>query len=69
MLEQLADTLLDQFVEFCARDKEKIETRILKPVMHYLAVRFSWCIRVFQAVAILVLVQTIVLLYLLVRST
>lgn len=68
MLQQLADSLLDQFVEFCARDREKIEARILKPALHYLAERFAWCIHVFQAVAVLVLMQTIVLLYLLVRT-
>ena len=67
LLQQLADNLLDQFVEFCTRDRDKIESRILKPALRYLAERFAWCIRVFQAVAVLVLVQTIVLLYLLVR--
>lgn len=68
MLKHLADTFLDQFIDYCSRDKEKLETRVLRPALQYLAERFSWGIRIFQAVAVLVLIQTVVLLWILLRE-
>lgn len=67
MLQHLADSFIDQFVDYCARDKEKLEARVLRPALQYLAERFSWGIRIFQAVAVLVLIQTGVLLWILLR--
>ena len=70
MIQQLADSVVDQFIEYCSRDtsREKLETRVLRPMLQYLAERFAWGIRVFQAVAILVLIQTVVLLWVLLRE-
>lgn len=71
MLNHLADGLLDQFIDYCSKDesRQKIETRVLRPALQYLAERFAWGIRVFQAVAVLVLIQTLVLLWVLLRET
>lgn len=69
MFQQVADSVIDRFVEYCARDKDRLEARVLRPAMQYLAERFAWCIRVFQAVAVLVLIQTVVLLWLLLRTS
>lgn len=68
MLQPLADSLFDQFIAYCTRDKEKLEARVLQPALQYLAERFAWGIRIFQAVAVLVLIQTGVLLWILLRE-
>lgn len=70
MLHQLADGLLDQFIDYCSKDesRQKLEARVLRPALQYLAERFAWGIRVFQAVAVLVLIQTVVLLWVLMKS-
>ena len=66
LLEQLVQSL----VEYCNRQetREQLETRVLAPVTRYLAERFAWSVRLFQAVAVLVLVQTLILLWLLFRE-
>jgi hypothetical protein len=71
MLNQLADGLLDQFIDYCSKDesRQKLEARVLRPALQYLAERFAWGIRVFQAVAVLVLIQTLVLLWVLLRES
>jgi hypothetical protein len=71
MLNHLADGLLDQFIDYCSKDesRQKLEARVLRPALQYLAERFAWGIRVFQAVAVLVLIQTLVLLWVLLRES
>lgn len=71
MLHQLADGLLDHFIEYCSKDesRKKLEARVLRPALQYLAERFAWGIRVFQAVAVLVLIQTVVLLWVVLRES
>jgi hypothetical protein len=70
MLQEFAGSVIDQFVEYCSNEsaRVKLESRVVKPVMQYLAERFAWGIRVFQAVAVLVFIQTVVLVWLLLRE-
>lgn len=66
----MLDTLLDRAVEYCTRQetKEALESRVLTPLVRYLAHKFSWSVRLFQAVAVLVFIQTLILLWLLLRE-
>lgn len=69
MLQGLLDDMVTKVVDYCGRDetRAKLESQVLAPVMKYLADKFAWGVRLFQAVAILVFVQTIILLWLMVR--
>lgn len=70
----LAD-VVDRFVEYVSRDGEAravLDTRVVQPaleaVMRFVNERLRWCVWVFQAVALLVLLQTCILLWLLFRE-
>lgn len=62
--------LIQSVVDLCNREdtREVLETRVVTPLVHYLAERFAWTVRLFQVVAVLVFFQTIILLWLLMRE-
>lgn len=62
--------LMDSVVEYCTKEETRaqLESRVLGPALQYVADKFSWGVRLFQAVAVLVLVQTLILLWLLMRE-
>lgn len=70
VIHAILEDVLTKVVDYCARDetKAKLEAGVLAPAMQYLADKFSWGVRLFQAVAILVFVQTLMLLWLLFRD-
>lgn len=67
---RVLDSVMDNVVKYCSRDstRETLESKLFAPAVQYLAEKFSWSVRLFQAVAILVLIQTIILLWLLARE-
>lgn len=66
----LVENALAKVVDYCSRDetRQRLESQVLAPAMRYLADKFAWGARLFQAVAILMLVQTLLLMWLLWRS-
>lgn len=64
------DDVMGKIVDYCSRDETKLalESRVVAPALTYLADKFAWGVHVFQIVAVLVLVQTLLLLWLLVRD-
>ena len=56
--------------EFWNRDDTRaaFEAKVVTPLIRYLGGRFSWIVRMFQIVAVLVMVQTAVLMWLLFRE-
>ena len=70
MMSHVVDDMLAKVMDYCSREdtRAQFENRVLAPIMRYLADQFSWGVRLFQAVAILVFVQTLLLLWLLVRD-
>jgi hypothetical protein len=62
--------LMDSVVEYCTKDETRaqLESKFLGPALQYVADKFSWGVRLFQAVAVLVLIQTLILLWLLMRE-
>jgi hypothetical protein len=66
----MLDRLMDSVVDYCSREstRERLETRVLGPLLQYLGERFAWSFKLFQAMALLVLLQTLILLWLLVRE-
>lgn len=70
MLDGVLDGVVSNVVQYCSREKtrERLESEVLTPVVRYVAHKFSWSVRLFQAVAVLVFIQTMVLLWLLLRD-
>lgn len=62
--------LIEKFVDYCSQDETRsaLERKLLKPVTEYLAEKFHWTLKAFQALTVLVLVQTVLLVWLLFRS-
>jgi hypothetical protein len=62
--------LIDTLFEYCSRaeTREALESKVITPLVRYLAERFSWAVRVFQIVAVLVFSQTLMLVWLLARE-
>jgi hypothetical protein len=62
--------LIEKFVDYCSRDETRVqlESKLLGPITQYLAERFHWTLKAFQALTVLVAVQTFLLVWLLFRS-
>ena len=62
--------LIEKFVEYCSQDDTRValERKLLKPVIEYLTDRFHWTLKAFQALTVLVAIQTLLLVWLLFRS-
>ena len=63
--------VLEKFVDYVSRDETRavLDSRIVQPALRYVSERLKWCVWVFQAVAVLVLLQTCLLLWLLFRES
>lgn len=63
--------VVDKFVDYVSSDDARatLESRIVQPAVRYLGERLKWCVWVFQAVAVLVLLQALMLLWILWRET
>jgi hypothetical protein len=66
----MLERLVDSFLDYCSRDetRSKLEARFLKPAVGYLSERFQWIVYVLQAVAVVLVIQTIILFVLLIRD-
>ena len=66
----MLEKLVDSFVDYCSRDetRSKLEAKFLKPAVGYLSERFQWIVYVLQAVAVVLVIQTIILFVLLIRD-
>ena len=62
--------LIEKFVDYCSQDDTRLalERKLLKPVIEYLTERFRWTLKAFQALTVLVAIQTFLLIWLLLRS-
>jgi hypothetical protein len=66
----MLDKLVDSFMDYVSRDetRSKLEAKFVKPAMGYLSERFQWIVYVLQAVAVVLMIQTIILFILLIRD-
>lgn len=62
--------LIEKFVEYCSKDETRLalESKLLRPLTQYLTERFHWTLKAFQALTVLVAIQTFLLVWLLLRS-
>lgn len=70
MLHKVLDSVVHNVVDYCSKEETRahLESKVLAPVLQYLADKFSWGVRLFQAVAVLVFIQTLILVWLLWRE-
>lgn len=68
MLQELLDQLFERAGEYCAdpQNRVKLHDKLLAPVLEHLAVRFQWLFNCLQALAALLVIQTILLVWILV---
>lgn len=70
VLKSVLESVVHNVVDYCSKEETRaqLESRVLAPTLQYLGEKFSWGVRLFQAVAVLVFIQTIILLWLLARE-
>lgn len=70
MLEQVFDQLLAKVADYLTNEEniQSLESKLLVPLTQYVSMRFAWIVRSVQVLATLVLVQTLILVILLIRS-
>lgn len=68
-LHGVLDSVVSKVLDYCAKEetRARLESEVLAPVLKYMTDKFAWGVRIFQLVAVLVLIQTIILLYMLLR--
>lgn len=61
---------LTKVVTYCSQPevRRELDDKLLTPLLAHAGARFAWAARLFQVVAALVLVQTLLLLWMLVRD-
>lgn len=66
----VVDHLFEKFVEYCSEEKTRksLEDKFLLPILQHLGERFRWTLKAFQALTVLVVMQTLLILWLLLRS-
>lgn len=70
LLPHLVEKFVEHCVEHCAKEDTRVtlERAFVQPAVAYLGERFAWTLRAFQALTVLVALQTLLLLWLLFRS-
>lgn len=68
MLNDLLDQLFERASEYCAKpeNRVKLHDKLLAPILEHLAVRFQWLFNCLQALAALLIIQTILLVWILI---
>lgn len=69
-VDSLLRAALAKVVAYCsqAEVRRELDDKLLTPLLAHASARFAWAARLFQVVAALVLVQTLLLLWMLVRD-
>ncbi len=70
MLDQVVEQIIVKASEYCTDEKNRqgLENRFILPITKYIADRFSWIVWSFQLIVVLALIQTVLVVWLLVRS-
>ena len=68
MIAELLDQLFEKASEYCGNPENavKISEKLLAPILQNLAVRFQWLFNCLQALAALLVIQTILLVWVLI---
>lgn len=68
MIEKLLDQVFEKACKYCSEPENtaKISEKLLAPLLQTLAVRFQWLFNCLQALAALVVIQTILIVWILI---
>jgi hypothetical protein len=68
MIDKLLDQVFEKAGDYCAdpENRFKISEKLLQPVIQTVAVRFQWLFNCLQALAALLVIQTILIVWILV---
>ena len=66
MISEVIDQIVIQGVEYCKQEEnvKKMEDAFLSPIIQHISRRFAWLTYSFQTMALLVILQTLLLVYL-----
>ncbi len=66
----MIDDLIDAVTEYVSQEdtKKALEAKVLQPCLAYVNEKVAWGVRLFQLVALLVVVQSVMLVFLLIRE-
>lgn len=66
----VVDHLIEKFVDYCSEEKTRksLEDKFLMPILEHLGERFHWTLKAFQALTVMVAIQTLLILWMLLRS-
>lgn len=66
MIEELLDQVFEKASEYCSKPENsaKLTEKLLNPILQNVALRFQWLFNCLQALAVLVVVQTLLLSWL-----
>jgi len=66
MIDTLLDQVLQKGVEYCSKEENRkvLEDTLLVPIIQHISVRFAWLLYSFQTMALLLLIQTCLVVYL-----
>jgi hypothetical protein len=59
----MQDDILDAVVKYITEDKERLESKIVKPLMSYVSDKFSLSVNLARAIACLIVLQTAILVW------
>lgn len=65
MISDILDQLVEKSVEYCKKEEnmKKMEDAFLSPIILHISRRFLWLQYSFQTMAILIVIQTLLLIY------
>ena len=66
----MLDDLIDAVARYCADEErsKRLQQVLMEPLLAHLAARYTWLFRAVQALAILIFLQFIVVLWILLRT-
>lgn len=68
MINEILDQLVTKGFEYCSKEEnaQHLEEKFLNPIIQHISRRFVWLTYSFQTIAILVVIQSILLVYLII---
>lgn len=66
MIEKILEQIVSKSFDYCSKEEnmQRVEEKFLNPIIQHISKRFMWLTYSFQTIGILVIVQTILIVYL-----
>lgn len=69
MMDEILNQIISKGFEYCSNEEnvQRLEEKFLAPIIQHISRRFAWLTYSFQTMTILIVVQTILIVYLLIQ--